>query len=117
VREEDAMDRSRKRRAALAATLGAALAAACGGGGGGGAPAPGPGPAAEPALATDDDVGAWMDEAALIVVTDRCAGTRSLQVDGPGGRLRLDEDDGIAAAPGGDGCRVEERFEDEEDGS
>jgi hypothetical protein len=115
VREEDDMKRRTGGRAAAGAALWAALAAGCGSGGGGGAPAPGP--SAEPALASDDDLGGWVEDAALIVVTDHCAGALSLQMDGPAGRLRLDDDDAIPATARAETCRVEERFEDEEEGS
>jgi hypothetical protein len=102
-------------RRAAAAALWAALAAGCGSsGGGGGASAAGPAP--EPAVATDDDLGAWVDDAAVIVVADRCAGRRSVEMEGPAGRLRVD-DELVEAAPGAATCRVEERFEAAEDAS
>jgi hypothetical protein len=114
------MDRGTRRRAVAAAALYAALGVGCGGGSKGSGVAdadPGPGPGGEPAIASDDDVGSWVDQAALIVVTDHCAGTQSVQMDGPAGRLRLDEDVEIAATPGAATCHTEERFEDEEEGT
>lgn len=95
------------------AALLAALAAGCGSSSGGG----GAGPAPEPAVATDEDLGSWVDTAALIVVTDRCTGAQSLQMDGPAGRLRLDEDEAAVASAAAGDCRIEERFEAEEDPS
>jgi hypothetical protein len=81
-----------------------------------GPPGAGGGAPSEPVAASDEDLGSWVDDAALVVVLDRCAGTRSIEMDGPSGRLRLDDEE-IPAAPGAASCRAEERFEPEGDGS
>lgn len=99
--------------------MGAALWAALGVGCGSdnkGSPPPAQ-PAVEPAVATDDDLDTFVETAALIVITDHCAGTQSVQMDGPAGRLRLDEDETIAATPGAATCRTDERFDLEEEGT